>query len=342
MTPPVAHDPQHLLRLLALAGMAVWRFDHAQQRLVSTPEALGWLNGAANTASGHVSLAEVHARLHPTDAAVLHRLLGTTHSADTDTEPSAGAEAATNVGAPPPATPLRFRVQGAHGQWLWLAGHSLVAERDGQGQPRVTLGVLGWWGAPGLGSDPSHHQAEAERAELLERLQNIAAQLPGAIYQYHRRVDGTAHFPYASAALLDIYGVTPESAQSDSSHITRRLHPDDRARINESMTHSAQTLTPWKQEYRVVLPEGGTRWVQGQSSPQRLADGSTLWHGYLQDITRERELRERLRLGASVFANSYDGVVVTNAENLIVEVNPAFSRITGYDATDVLGKNPRY
>jgi diguanylate cyclase (GGDEF)-like protein/PAS domain S-box-containing protein len=48
-----------------------------------------------------------------------------------------------------------------------------------------------------------------------------------------------------------------------------------------------------------------------------------------------------LRLAASAFANSYDGIMITDAHNVITEVNPAFTRITGYEAEEVVGKSPR-
>jgi len=56
-----------------------------------------------------------------------------------------------------------------------------------------------------------------------------------------------------------------------------------------------------------------------------------------------RQLQRRdteLRLAASVFANTHDGIVITDAENRILDVNAAFCRITGYPRQEVLGKNP--
>ncbi len=189
-------------------------------------------------------------------------------------------------------------------------------------------------------------EAEVERNEVLARLQSIAEQLPGVIYQYHRRADGTTHFPYASGAMWEIFGVTPESAQCDSSLVLAAIHPDDRARVVQTLQTSLQTLTLWKQDYRVLRAEHTSapplveRWVQAQASPQRLPDGSTLWHGYTHDVTEERRANERMRLGASVLAHSYDGIMVTDAHNTIIEVNPAFSRITGYEPSEVLGRTP--
>lgn len=60
-----------------------------------------------------------------------------------------------------------------------------------------------------------------------------------------------------------------------------------------------------------------------------------------QDVT-DRNLSERkLKQAASIFENTIEGVIVADAQARIVSVNPAFSRITGYQEDEVRGKNPR-
>jgi diguanylate cyclase (GGDEF)-like protein/PAS domain S-box-containing protein len=60
-----------------------------------------------------------------------------------------------------------------------------------------------------------------------------------------------------------------------------------------------------------------------------------------RDISDRKEIESALRLSASVFANSYEGIIVTDAANVVIDVNPAFSRITGFSREEVLGQNPR-
>jgi diguanylate cyclase (GGDEF)-like protein/PAS domain S-box-containing protein len=58
---------------------------------------------------------------------------------------------------------------------------------------------------------------------------------------------------------------------------------------------------------------------------------------------RRRELHEsQLRLSASVFDNANEGIMITNPDGNIVSVNNAFTRTTGYDADEVLGRNPAF
>ena len=59
------------------------------------------------------------------------------------------------------------------------------------------------------------------------------------------------------------------------------------------------------------------------------------------DGLRRRAEQERLRMAAAVFDSTLEGVLVTNAQGLIVHVNRAFMNITGYDRDEVLGQNPK-
>lgn len=129
----------------------------------------------------------------------------------------------------------------------------------------------------------------AQLQTSLNLLNNLADRVPGAIYQYLLRPDGTSCFPFASAGVWNIYEVTPEQARSDASLIFARLHPDDLEAVVASISASATTLQSWHHEYRVVLPQQGVRWCQGNSQPEKLPDGSILWHGYISDITDRKE-----------------------------------------------------
>ncbi len=62
----------------------------------------------------------------------------------------------------------------------------------------------------------------------------------------------------------------------------------------------------------------------------------------LTDLTARRQIETRLNLAASVFTHAREGIMITDAEGDIVEVNDAFSTITGYSREEALGMNPRF
>jgi diguanylate cyclase (GGDEF)-like protein/PAS domain S-box-containing protein len=60
------------------------------------------------------------------------------------------------------------------------------------------------------------------------------------------------------------------------------------------------------------------------------------------DITERKQSEDRLRLAASVFASSQEGILISDAENHIIDVNPGFALLTGYSREEALGKNPSF
>lgn len=62
--------------------------------------------------------------------------------------------------------------------------------------------------------------------------------------------------------------------------------------------------------------------------------------GTVQDVTEKRIAEEKMRLSARVFSDTHEGIVITDANAIILDVNPSFSEITGYSRDEALGKNP--
>lgn len=82
--------------------------------------------------------------------------------------------------------------------------------------------------------------------------------------------------------------------------------------------------------------------IADSAAPIRHADGRIGGAVLVfRDQTEEHETLERLALAAGVFEHAIESIVVTDAERVIIEVNPAFSQITGYCRNEVLGQTPR-
>jgi PAS domain S-box-containing protein len=88
------------------------------------------------------------------------------------------------------------------------------------------------------------------------------------------------------------------------------------------------------------LASGEVRDVEVYSAPTDVA-GKPLIFSIIHDITERKQAEARLQLTASVFSHAREGIIITDADATIIEVNDTFSGITGYTREDVLGQNPR-
>ena len=57
--------------------------------------------------------------------------------------------------------------------------------------------------------------------------------------------------------------------------------------------------------------------------------------------TAEKENKLRLKISNNVFENSHDGIIITNSENKVIQVNKSFTKITGYSENEILNKTPK-
>jgi PAS domain S-box-containing protein len=138
----------------------------------------------------------------------------------------------------------------------------------------------------------------------------LSKNLPGAVYQFRLFADGRSSFPYASEGLRDIYEFTPADVAEDAGAVFARLHPDDLERMASSIQESASTLNPWHLEYRVRLPRKGERWLLSHSNPEKMADGSVLWHGFTTDITERKQAEEALARSEAMMSTILENVGV--------------------------------
>lgn len=169
----------------------------------------------------------------------------------------------------------------------------------------VATAVLMLWIIPRALSMPNTEQLQEEALqrkmaveasqEALNKLHKIASQLPGMVFQFRLRTDGSSCFPYVSEVLRDIYRLDPEEVFDDAAKVFTVIHPDDLAEHLTSIQTSARDLSPWRDEYRLKFADGTERWLFGNALPQREEDGSVLWHGFVTDITERKQADDALR-----------------------------------------------
>ena len=117
------------------------------------------------------------------------------------------------------------------------------------------------------------------------------------------------------------------------------VHPDDRLAVERAYTTSLNERSPYEIKHRLQFTDGCVKWVHERAVTHYDANGKPLRSlGTVQDITNQHLADEQLLLAASVFDNSLNGILITDAQTRILKVNQAFTDIMGYTAEEMIGQ----
>lgn len=157
-----------------------------------------------------------------------------------------------------------------------------------------------------------HLELEQQRARALTnlaRLEGVAQQVPGLIFEYRQSTAGAdvgGSFSYISDRSRDLLELEPADLLACAEAWRERVHPADHAGLLAMLMRAARLRQAATQEFRVRLPRAGVRWRALQVAPSPGPDGSVLWRGLLTDVSRRRErdaevfaVRERWRLAVT-------------------------------------------
>ena len=135
--------------------------------------------------------------------------------------------------------------------------------------------------------------AEVQIQQNQEALQKLTASVPGAMFQLERTPDGKMYLPFISEGIKEIFPDIPLKTIKKGIflHLDFIAEPD-RERLLQRIQQSAETLRNFSEEYRVKMPDGSLRWHTANLKPEKRADGTVVWYGIFQDITRQKELDE--------------------------------------------------
>jgi PAS domain S-box-containing protein len=224
-----------------------------------------------------------------------------------------------------------YRLIKPNGETIWIHG---ISSPTKDGDELTYNGIL-------LDINERKNVEDALR-ESEQKHQDIARNIPGMIYQFRVRSDGSHYFSYASPRSEELFGMPPDLAAEEWNSFSQ-LHPEDREQFLQSIEEAAQNVRDWNQEGRTLMPDGEIKWFHGIASPTRIGD-EVIFNGILLDITErkmaEEKLREHESILGSIFRASPIGIgLVTN--RIINQVNQRICEMTGYSEDELISQSAR-
>ena len=225
-----------------------------------------------------------------------------------------------------------YRLRHRNGQYRWFFDLS-KPQYAAQGNAETVQGYL-------LDQTPLIQVREALEAER-RRLAGIIEATHVGTWEWNLRTDETTF----NERWADIVGYSLAELAPTSILTWRHLvHPDDLPRSQQALESLFDgEASRYECEVRMRHKEGHWVWVLDRGNiTERDAQGHPLWMmGTHQDISQRKQDEARLQLSASVFTHAREGILITDADSRILEINDAFTAITGFQRSDVIGQTPR-
>ena len=227
---------------------------------------------------------------------------------------------------------MEYRIVQTDGTINWVLDRGVVIEKDADGKPLRIIGTH---------TDITRiKRTENELEQRAKQFKSLSENIPGVIYEYEFRKDGTEGFCYLSPAMERIFGIAP----ADFENYKNWVHPEDIDGLRDKNWHSKQTLEPFYYECRMVIPNLGTRWHSIQSSFSYVSQtGALVFTGMMLDITERKNVEETLRANEekyrSIIANMNLGLIEVDNDETISYANQGFCAMSGYTFNGLIGRN---
>ncbi|WP_223633298.1 PAS domain-containing protein [Rhodobacter sp. TJ_12] len=201
----------------------------------------------------------------------------------------------------------------ADGSYHWYRAVARRVDRSDKGLPYLLAGAI-----INIDTVKSNEarladaaaQAEAARA----RLDTLADNSPGALFEFRMDRAGKIDMPYFSAKLPKMMAVSRAQLEADGASVFTHVPPEVQAQMMPEIVHSRDTGKAYDTRFPVDDPTEGRRWLAVSSMPFGQMDESTVWSGTLLDVTYQVEIEKQAAEGAEAVRRAHERMM-TLAEN---------------------------
>jgi len=182
---------------------------------------------------------------------------------------------------------VEHRIRCRDGSYKWISSRGKVVARDAQGNALRMIGTS---------TDVTEvKQLNDKLAKSSRMLDYLTSGIPGMVFQFRVPPGERGHFTYVSEGARETYGLTPQQLLETPDVIDSIIHPEDLAMYRASRQVVLAGASHWMLEFRVAPPGQRVRWLRGQARPRLLEDGTTLWHGFISDISESKAFELELQ-----------------------------------------------
>ncbi len=142
---------------------------------------------------------------------------------------------------------------------------------------------------------PTHYEGSVQnitdavqRRTLEDRIEKLSSNLPGGLFQLQRNKNGSFSVPYVSKGFSELMGLKSSYVHRPSQYLSQ-IHPDHIERYLQTLTQSFERMTGWNVEFKLKKLDGTECWMGIIGTPEKLADGSLIMHGHINDISERKE-----------------------------------------------------
>ncbi|MBF4465506.1 PAS domain-containing protein [Flavobacterium sp. LC2016-12] len=187
-------------------------------------------------------------------------------------------------------------------------------------------------------------QTNEEIKESNEKYDIVAKATSDTIWDWKIQEDSISW----NRGIEGIFGYNPEDVGKTSKWWFDKIHPEDSIRMSIKLySFIEQKTEKWQDQYRFRCADGTYKYVLDRGFLLKDEKGRAIrMIGAIQDITKQKEEEQRLKLLETVITQSKDSILITEANSVarripkIVYVNPAFSQMSGYQSNEIIGKSP--
>lgn len=209
-----------------------------------------------------------------------------------------------------------YRLKTKSGEYIWVLDRGMVISRTPNGQPLRMIGTH---------TNITERKLTAIALEQSEKqYRSLSENIPGVVYVYEFRPDGTHGATFVSATIEKIFGISATDFMQTAAQL---VHPYDQKQLLEKINHSFITNESFSYEGRIITPNKGIMWHAANSSfSYEKQDGTRVFTGIITDITEkklaEKKLEDQRKFYENILNEIPADIAVFDKDRTYLFVNP--------------------